>query len=121
MRSKPAQILFGFELDRRPKAAGSTTISVVNHPGGALDSLTPSRPPAHVRTAGQRRRGLPAGILVQGKHTGARPAVRATLGPARGGELWAPRVFGLRGAPRLEPVRGVLTHWRARCGRPVRD
>ncbi|MFD8498074.1 SDR family NAD(P)-dependent oxidoreductase [Amycolatopsis sp. NPDC059657] len=108
-RSKLAQMLFGFELDRRLRAAGSTTSSVVNHPGGALDSLTPSRPPFHVRTAGQRLRGLPAGILLQGKETAAWPAVRAVLDPAvQGGQLLGPRVFGLRGKPRIEPVQGLF-------------
>ncbi|WP_132113078.1 SDR family NAD(P)-dependent oxidoreductase [Actinocrispum wychmicini] len=108
-RSKLAQMLFGFELDRRLRAAGHTVLSVVAHPGGALDSLTPSRPPVHLRTAGQRLRGLPAGVLLQGKHSAAWPAVRAVLDPSvRGGQLWGPRMAGLRGKPRLEPVRGVL-------------
>ncbi|WP_027945884.1 SDR family NAD(P)-dependent oxidoreductase [Amycolatopsis taiwanensis] len=108
-RSKLAQMLFGFELDRRLRAAGYTTVSVVNHPGGALDPLTPSRPPVHVRTTGQRLRGLPAGVLLQGKHAAAWPAVRAVLDPVvRGGQLWGPRMLGFRGEPRLEPVRGVL-------------
>jgi NAD(P)-dependent dehydrogenase (short-subunit alcohol dehydrogenase family) len=108
-RSKLAQMLFGFELDRRVRVAGSTTLSVVNHPGGALDSLTPSRPPVHVPTIGQRLRGLPAGILLQGKQAAAWPAVRAVLDPlVRGGQLWGPRMLGLRGEPRLEPVHGTL-------------
>lgn len=108
-RSKLAQMLFGFELDRRLRAAGSTTVSVVNHPGGALDSLTPSRPPVHARTQGERMRSLPAGVLLQGKHTAAWPAVRAVLDPTvRGGQLWGPRMLGLRGRPRLERARGVL-------------
>ncbi|WP_408612707.1 SDR family NAD(P)-dependent oxidoreductase [Glycomyces luteolus] len=108
-RSKLAQMLFAFELDRRLRAAGSTTASVVNHPGGALDLLTPSRPPVHTRTKGQWLRGLPASILLQGKHAAAWPAVRAVLDPAvRGGQMWGPRMLGLRGRPRLEPVRGAL-------------
>jgi NAD(P)-dependent dehydrogenase (short-subunit alcohol dehydrogenase family) len=94
-RSKQAQMLFGFELDRRQSAV----LSVVNHPGGALDSLTPPR----------RLLSLPAGLLLQGKDAGAWPAVRAVLDPdVRGGEMWGPRVFGLRGEPRSEPVRGQL-------------
>ncbi|MEU3829921.1 SDR family NAD(P)-dependent oxidoreductase [Streptomyces sp. NPDC029080] len=104
-RSKLAQMYFGVELDRRLRAAGSTVASVVVHPGGALDSLTPSRPPVHVRSAGARLGAAPAALLLQGKHAGARPAVRAVLDPAvRGGQLWGPRVFGLRGEPRLEPL-----------------
>jgi len=104
-RSKLAQMLFALELDRRLRAAGSPRLSVLAHPGGALDSLTPSRPRVHTRTAGQWLRGRPAGVLLQGKDAGARPAVRAVLGPdVTGGQLWGPRVFGLRGRPRLEPL-----------------
>ncbi|WDO04772.1 SDR family NAD(P)-dependent oxidoreductase [Streptomyces murinus] len=104
-RSKLAQMCFGFELDRRLRAAGSTVLSVVAHPGGALDSLTPSRPPVHRTTPGARLRALPCALLVQGKDAGAWPVVRAVLDPeVRGGELWGPRVFGLRGTPRREPV-----------------
>lgn len=108
-RSKLAQMLFGFELDRRLRAAGSTTLSVVNHPGGALDSLTPARPPIHVPTTGHRLRSLPAGLLLQGKQAGAWPAVRAVLDPSvRGGQMLGPRMLGLRGEPGLEPVHGQL-------------
>lgn len=108
-RSKLAQMLFGFELDRRLRAAGSTTLSVVNHPGGALDALTPARPPVHVPTTGQRLRSLPAGLLLHGKQAGAWPAVRAVLDPSvQGGQLVGPRMLGLRGAPRREPVHGHL-------------
>ncbi|WP_367039101.1 SDR family NAD(P)-dependent oxidoreductase [Streptomyces sp. Je 1-332] len=122
-RSKLAQMCFGFELDRRLRAVGSTVLSVVAHPGGALDSLTPSRPPVHVTSPGERLRSLPAGLLVQGKDAGAWPVVRAVLDPeVRGGQLWGPRAFGLRGRPRLEPVPShmsdpsVAAHlWTASC------
>ncbi|MGP8296701.1 SDR family NAD(P)-dependent oxidoreductase [Streptomyces inhibens] len=122
-RSKLAQMLFGFELDRRLRAAGSTALSVVVHPGGALDSLTPSRPPVRVRTTGERLRGLPLGLLVQGKEAGAWPAVRAVLDPdVRGGHMWGPRVFGLRGRPGLAPIWDHLADttaaarlWAASC------
>ncbi|WP_030413352.1 SDR family NAD(P)-dependent oxidoreductase [Streptomyces sp. NRRL S-1448] len=104
-RSKLAQMCFGFELDRRLRAVGSSVLSVVAHPGGALDSLTPSRPPVGVTTPGERLRALPAALLVQGKDAGAWPVVRAVLDPeVQGGQLWGPRVFGLRGMPRREPI-----------------
>ncbi|MDT8912861.1 SDR family NAD(P)-dependent oxidoreductase [Amycolatopsis sp. PS_44_ISF1] len=104
-RSKLAQMLFGFELDRRLRAHGSNAISVVTHPGGALDSLTPSRPPL---TAGKPGPSV-AGLLLQGKDAGAWPSVHAVVGPeVTGGQLWGPRGLGLRGRPRSEPVRGSL-------------
>jgi NAD(P)-dependent dehydrogenase (short-subunit alcohol dehydrogenase family) len=110
-RSKLAQMLFGFELDRRLRAAGSSTLSVVTHPGGALDSLTPSRPPVFEQSTRDRLLiGVPLGLFVQGKESGAWPAVRAALDPSvLGGQLWGPRVFGLRGRPVLERVRPHLT------------
>ncbi|MFI6051166.1 SDR family NAD(P)-dependent oxidoreductase [Streptomyces violascens] len=122
-RSKLAQMHFGLELDRRLRAAHSSVTSVVVHPGGALDSLTPSRPPVHVRTAGGRLRGMPAGLVLQGKHAGAWPAVRAVLDPRiDGGQLWGPRVFGLRGTPRCEQLWSHLADtatatqlWHASC------
>ncbi|MCX5505273.1 SDR family NAD(P)-dependent oxidoreductase [Streptomyces sp. NBC_00053] len=109
-RSKLAQMSFGFELDRHLRAVGSSVLSVVAHPGGALDSLTPSRPPVRVTSPGQRLRALPAGLMVQGKDAGAWPVVRALLdSEVQGGQLWGPRVFGLRGTPRHEPVPSHMT------------
>jgi NAD(P)-dependent dehydrogenase (short-subunit alcohol dehydrogenase family) len=109
-RSKLAQMLFGFELDRRLRAAGSTTSSVLTHPGGALDSITPSRPPVWVRsTRDALLFGLPLSIFVQGKDHAAWPAVRAALDPSiQGGQLLGPRTLGVRGQPRLERVRHTI-------------
>ncbi|MCT9089046.1 SDR family NAD(P)-dependent oxidoreductase [Streptomyces sp. ASQP_92] len=116
-RSKLAQMSFGFALDRHLRALGSPVLSVVAHPGGALDSLTPSRPPIHLTTPGERLRALPAGLMVQGKDAGAWPIVRAVLDPeVRGGQLWGPRVFGLRGTPRLEPVPAHMADPRVAAG-----
>ncbi|MFF4597837.1 SDR family NAD(P)-dependent oxidoreductase [Amycolatopsis sp. NPDC001319] len=108
-RAKLAQMLFGFDLAHRLEKAGSGALSVVVHPGGALDALTPSRPPVHSRTTAQLLRTLPAGLLLQGKHAGAWSAVHAALDPSvRNGQLWGPRSFGLRGKPRLETPKGPL-------------
>ncbi|MFI5716282.1 SDR family NAD(P)-dependent oxidoreductase [Nocardia sp. NPDC051750] len=102
-RSKLAQMSFGFELDRRLRARGADTDSVVVHPGGALDSLTPPRPPLFARTTAQRLRGLPVGPVLHGKHAGAEPITRAALDKEiAGGQLWGPRVLGLRGKPHRE-------------------
>ncbi|WP_067568561.1 SDR family NAD(P)-dependent oxidoreductase [Nocardia acidivorans] len=109
-RSKLAQMLFGFELDRRLRAHGSTTASIIVHPGGALDSLSPARPPLFSRTTAQRLRGLPANIVLHGKHSGAQSIVRAVLDPEiTSGQLWGPRVFGLRGQPHQESPHPHMT------------
>ncbi len=109
-RSKLAQMSFAFELDRRLRAAGSDRLSLVAHPGGALDSLTPSRPGVHSNSFAGRLLGLPAGVILQGKDAGAWPAVRAALDlEAVGGQMWGPRVFGLRGEPRVERPQPHMT------------
>ncbi|MFJ3494307.1 SDR family NAD(P)-dependent oxidoreductase [Streptomyces sp. NPDC086091] len=99
-RSKLAQMTSAFELDRRLRAAGSPVASVVAHPGGALDGLTPSRPPVHVRRAAAFLKAVPLAPLVQGKDAAAWPAVRALLDPeVTGGQLWGPRLARSRGRP----------------------
>lgn len=106
-RSKLAVMTFGFELDRRLRAAGSRVSSVVAHPGFALENLTERR-------AGiVRRRWLPSpvvGILrtfAQGKDQGARPLVYAAIGAdVSSGEYWGPDGwFQLTGAPALVRAR----------------
>jgi NAD(P)-dependent dehydrogenase (short-subunit alcohol dehydrogenase family) len=102
-RSKLAVMVFGFELDLRLRAAGSTVTSVVAHPGFALENLSEKR-------AGiTRRRWLPAPIVglmrtvSQGKDQGARPLTYAAVGAdVHGGEYWGPDGwFQLTGAPAL--------------------
>ncbi|WEH43927.1 SDR family NAD(P)-dependent oxidoreductase [Streptomyces sp. AM 2-1-1] len=109
-RSKLAQMTFAFELDRRLRAAGSTCMSVIAHPGGALDALTPPRPGIHQRSGSQHLLTLPAKLLVQGKDAGAWPAVRATIDPdVQGGQLWGPSRLGLSGKPHLETPHPHMT------------
>lgn len=109
-RSKLAQTLFAFELDRRLRAAGSPLRSLVAHPGGALDGLTPNRPPVFTRTLASRVRALPLAPAVQGKDHAAWPAVRALLDPnADGGQLWGPRLLGFKGRPTRETPSSVMT------------
>jgi len=104
-RSKLAQTVFALELDRRLRAAGSPVRSIVAHPGGALDGLTPSRPPVHVRTRAEHLRALPKLFVAQSKEHAAWPAVRAVLDPdVDGGEVWGPRVLRTMGRPKRESV-----------------
>jgi NAD(P)-dependent dehydrogenase (short-subunit alcohol dehydrogenase family) len=116
-RSKLAQMIFAFELDRRARQAGSRVSSLVAHPGGALDGLTPSRPPAFARSASGMARALPLAAVVQGKDHAAWTAVRALLDPAaEGGQLWGPRFLRSKGAPALEQPTAAMTD-RATAGR----
>jgi NAD(P)-dependent dehydrogenase (short-subunit alcohol dehydrogenase family) len=102
-RSKLAVMSFGFELDRRLRAAGSTVSSVVAHPGFSWESLSdprppvvePRRPPAVVTSAMH--------TFSQGKEVGAEPLVHAATAPGvAGGEYWGPAGwFQLTGAPAL--------------------
>lgn len=99
-RSKLAQMVLACELDRRLRGIGSPVTSILAHPGGALDGLTPSRPPLHIRTVTSFLRALPKVPVAQSKEHAAWPAVRAALDPlAEGGQLWGPRFLRGRGRP----------------------
>ena len=106
-RSKLAVMTFGFELDRRLRAAGSRVTSVVAHPGLSLEKLSdprppvvePHRPPAVLTSA--------LHAIAQGKEVGAEPLVHATLGAdVQGGEDWGPSGwFQLIGDPAVVPAK----------------
>ncbi|WP_327233286.1 SDR family NAD(P)-dependent oxidoreductase [Streptomyces sp. NBC_01317] len=109
-RSKLAQMVLASELDRRLRDTGSPVASVLAHPGGALDGLTPSRPPLHVRTATGFLGALPKAPVAQSKEHAAWPAVRAALDPlAEGGQLWGPRFLRGRGRPVREKPFAKMT------------
>jgi NAD(P)-dependent dehydrogenase (short-subunit alcohol dehydrogenase family) len=104
-QSKHAVQMFGFELDRRLRAAGADIQSIIVHPGLGLDGASPRRegvnePPALAR--------VPARLLAavaQGKHRSAWAAVRAATDPdAAGGQYYGPAhglVHGGIGKPQL--------------------
>ncbi|MBB4688910.1 SDR family NAD(P)-dependent oxidoreductase [Amycolatopsis jiangsuensis] len=90
-QSKHAVQSFGFELDRRLRAAGSPVRSVLAQPGFSLDRRTPDRPGISTRVPAF---GLLA-PLFQGKDHGAWPAVRAAVDPAaEGGSYFGPARLG---------------------------
>jgi len=102
-RSKLAVMTFGFELDRRLRAAGSSVTSVVAHPGLSLESLSDARPPV---VEPHRPPAVLTSMLhavAQGKEVGAEPLVQAAVGDGvGGGEYLGPAGwFQLTGAPAL--------------------
>lgn len=97
-RSKLANLLFTYELQRRLAATGSETIAVAAHPGGSRTELARQSP-------GQIRLGFTvfAPLLFQSAQMGALPPLRAATDPdARGAAYYGPGGSGeLRGHPRL--------------------
>ncbi len=100
-RSKHATQAFGFELDRRLRAARSTVIALVVHPGGGQDGNSPERAGVMEPTAGQRALAKLLFFAGGGKDSAAWSAVRAATDPdTAGGQYWGPR-RNLTGPPVL--------------------
>ncbi|GIE80699.1 short-chain dehydrogenase [Actinoplanes philippinensis] len=109
-RSKLATTVFGVELDRRLRAAGSPVLSVLAHPGLTRTNLTP-RAWEHRGRLGRviARLGL---VATQSVEQGARPQLRAATAPGvRGGQFFGPG--------RLWETRGPVTE--ARLSREAAD
>lgn len=86
-RSKLANLLFTYELQRRLAAAGAATRALAAHPGTSRTELTRNLPPL-------MRLGS---VLypMQSSAMGAVPMLRAATDPrARGGEYYGPAGFG---------------------------
>ncbi len=88
-RSKLATTIFGVELDRRLRAAGSPILSTLAHPGLTRTNLTP-RAWEHRGRLG--RLIASAGLLTtQSVEQGALPQLRAATDPGvRGGQFFGP-------------------------------
>ncbi|MFI7628287.1 oxidoreductase [Microbispora rosea] len=96
-RSKLATTVFGLELDRRLRAAGSPVVSVVAHPGLSRSNLTPRAWEYRPRTG---RIFARLGLLVtQSPERGALPQLFAATAPGvRGGQFFGPaRLWETRG------------------------
>ncbi|SDC46381.1 oxidoreductase [Streptomyces prasinopilosus] len=109
-RSKLATTVFGIELDRRLRAAGSPIVSTLAHPGLTRTNLTP-RAWEHRGRLGRviARAGL---LVTQPVEQGALPQLRAATDPgARGGQFFGPSGFG--------ETRGRVTE--ARLSREAAD
>ncbi|MEV4150106.1 oxidoreductase [Amycolatopsis sp. NPDC049691] len=109
-RSKLATTIFGVELDRRLRSAGSSIASVLAHPGLTRTNLTP-RAWEHRGRAGRviARLGL---LVTQPVERGALPQLyAATAAGVRGGQFFGPAGLG--------EIRGRVTE--ARLSRDAAD
>jgi NAD(P)-dependent dehydrogenase (short-subunit alcohol dehydrogenase family) len=99
-RSKLANLLFTFELQRRLAAAGAATIAVAAHPGNARTDLWRTSSWLERVLIGPRLRLLTR-WLAQSAEEGALPTLHAAADPAvRGGDYYGPRgAFGYTGPP----------------------
>ncbi|GAA3297527.1 SDR family NAD(P)-dependent oxidoreductase [Dactylosporangium vinaceum] len=107
-RSKLATTIFGLELDRRLRAAGSPVISVLAHPGITRSNLTP-RAWEH-RGALGRALSRTFLLLTQPVARGAQPQLRAATAPdVRGGQFFGPAGPGeIRGrSTEVQPSRAA--------------
>ncbi|WP_431278531.1 SDR family NAD(P)-dependent oxidoreductase [Leifsonia poae] len=98
-QSKIALQVFGFELDRRMRAAGSGVSSLVVHPGYSTSGRTPGIRGVNQPSRLKRFADNLQAAWTQGKDHGAWSAVRASLDPdAQGGQYYGPREV-TKGAP----------------------
>ena len=105
-QSKIAAQVFGFELDRRLRAAGvggpDGIQALVAHPGYSISGRTPAI--RGVNKPGRRKRFVDnlQAPLAQGKDRGAWSIVRAAIDPnAAGGQYYGPR-FTTKGRPTVQ-------------------
>ncbi|HEY5225074.1 MAG TPA: SDR family NAD(P)-dependent oxidoreductase [Microbacteriaceae bacterium] len=100
--SKIAVQSFGFELDRRLRAAGADIESIVAHPGYSIGGLTQRIAGVNEPSGGKRATDALLSPMAQSKSRGAWPIVRAAVDPAAlGGQYYGPRLV-TEGRPVLQ-------------------
>jgi NAD(P)-dependent dehydrogenase (short-subunit alcohol dehydrogenase family) len=102
-RSKFANAVFGLELDRRLRAAGSPVTSVLAHPGYSATNLQTTGPTGAMKWFLRVSNAL----VAQHVERGVLPQLYAATAPGvKGGEFFGPDGFNeMRGDPtRVEPV-----------------
>ena len=112
-QSKFANAVFGLELDRRLRAAGSPVISVLAHPGYSATNLQTSGPPFPVSALLR----ISNALIAQSASKGALPQLYAATAPGvEGGEFIGPDGFReARGTPtEVQPVKRARDEQTAR-------
>lgn len=102
VKAKTLTEIFGYELDRRLRAAGLPVASILTHPGVGVDAKTPRRAGIRDDSVGYRRN--PYTPWAQGKDAAAWSGVRALVDPdSVGGDYFGPAKIA--GPPvRLTPL-----------------
>jgi NAD(P)-dependent dehydrogenase (short-subunit alcohol dehydrogenase family) len=97
-RSKLANLLFTYELQRRLEANGADTIALAAHPGTSRTDLS-----RHLGGATRFMTWMFEHVIGQDAPMGALPALRAAVDPeAAGGEYYGPGgLLQMRGFPRV--------------------
>jgi NAD(P)-dependent dehydrogenase (short-subunit alcohol dehydrogenase family) len=100
-QSKLANLLFAYELDRRLKTKGASTISLGVHPGYADTRLQLTGPEMEGSALGRWVMDIANSLFAQSAAMGALPTLYAATKPGlQGGEYVGPDGFrGLRGYP----------------------
>ncbi|MDQ4112779.1 MAG: SDR family NAD(P)-dependent oxidoreductase [Actinomycetota bacterium] len=89
VKAKTLTEIFGYELDRRLRAAGLPVASIITHPGVGVDAKTPQRAGIRDGSVGYQRN--PFTPWAQGKDAAAWSGVRALVDPdAVGGDYYGP-------------------------------
>lgn len=102
--SKIAAQVFGFELDRRLRTAGSDVQSIVVHPGYSTSGRTPGIRGVNQPSRLKRFADNLQAAWTQGKDAGAHVPVRAVLDPSiSGGDYLGPALW-TKGAPVHAPA-----------------
>ncbi len=104
-QSKLAVALFAVELDRRLRAAGSTTVSVLAHPGWSATAVEQPDDGAGRFVVLSRRA---TALLGSSPAAGARSEVAAATAPGVGGGAVVGPRFLVRGAPTPRTVPGPM-------------
>jgi NAD(P)-dependent dehydrogenase (short-subunit alcohol dehydrogenase family) len=101
-QSKLANLLFGFELQRRIDASGSKILSVAAHPGYAATNLQSVGPRMRGSSFAERVFNIGNATLAQDAAGGALPSLyAATATGVRGGEFFGPSgVMEMKGSPK---------------------
>lgn len=98
-QSKFANVLFAFELQRRLKAAGASSISLSAHPGYAHTNLQNNSASSTGSLVEKVLYPITNRIVAQSAEMGALPQLYAATAPeVKGGEFYGPRFF-TRGYP----------------------